>query len=279
MYLDEGKVAVKALLAAMGEDTDREGLHDTPRRVAEMYQELTAGYAIEPKALVEKAIFKEGSNEKALIKYENYDDYLCFWRCLAYHIKQPKDTRNIKKEVKLLFSDYCGDERSIENYSGVEYVAYDKEYTDEFYGALGYLTDLSKKHKKDADKQKYDKAIQEKRQNLYQRTVKNYDYNINSPHVELDLPVELREPIKPAIYNYSDPIHLKYNVDKDVPHGCLRGGQKPTFRNWQSQTRKKNPEEYDNLSHTFESNIKPLNNGKINELNHWLVLASKEFCQ
>jgi hypothetical protein len=29
--------------------------------------------------------FKEGSNEKALIKYENYDDYLCFWRCLSYH--------------------------------------------------------------------------------------------------------------------------------------------------------------------------------------------------
>jgi len=68
MYLDEGKVAVKALLAAMGEDTDREGLHDTPRRVAEMYQELTAGYAIEPKALVEKAIFKEGSNEMVIVR-------------------------------------------------------------------------------------------------------------------------------------------------------------------------------------------------------------------
>jgi hypothetical protein len=25
--------------------------------------------------------FKKGSKEKALIKYENYDDYLCFWRC------------------------------------------------------------------------------------------------------------------------------------------------------------------------------------------------------
>ena len=29
--------------------------------------------------------FKQGSNEKALIKYENYDDYLCFWRCISYH--------------------------------------------------------------------------------------------------------------------------------------------------------------------------------------------------
>jgi len=68
MYLDEGKVAVKALLASMGEDTEREGLLDTPRRVAEMYQELTAGYSIDPKALVEKAIFKEGSNEMVIVR-------------------------------------------------------------------------------------------------------------------------------------------------------------------------------------------------------------------
>jgi len=62
MYLDEGKVAVKALLASMGENTEREGLLDTPRRVAEMYQELTAGYVIE------KAIFKEGSNEMVIVR-------------------------------------------------------------------------------------------------------------------------------------------------------------------------------------------------------------------
>jgi hypothetical protein len=33
--------------------------------------------------------FKEGSYEKASIKYENYDDYLCFWRCLSYHQTKP----------------------------------------------------------------------------------------------------------------------------------------------------------------------------------------------
>ena len=37
--------------------------------------------------------FKQGSNEKALIKYENYDDYLCFWRCLAYHRTKPDEER------------------------------------------------------------------------------------------------------------------------------------------------------------------------------------------
>ena len=44
--------------------------------------------------------FKEGSNEKALIKYENYDDYLCFWRCLSYHQTKPVDPRNINKKMK-----------------------------------------------------------------------------------------------------------------------------------------------------------------------------------
>jgi hypothetical protein len=42
--------------------------------------------------------FKEGSNEKALIKYENYDDYLCFWRCLSYH----KSIQNQKTQEILI---------------------------------------------------------------------------------------------------------------------------------------------------------------------------------
>ena len=77
--------------------------------------------------------FKEGSNEKALIKYENYDDYLCFWRCLSYHQMNPKpeDPRNINKKMKQLFNDYYNKEKDIKTYNGVEFVAYDKEYTDE----------------------------------------------------------------------------------------------------------------------------------------------------
>jgi hypothetical protein len=77
--------------------------------------------------------FKEGSNEKALIKYENYDDYLCFWRCLSYHLTKPGDPRNINKKMKQLFNDYYNKEKDIKNYNhdGVKFVAYDKEYTDE----------------------------------------------------------------------------------------------------------------------------------------------------
>ena len=78
--------------------------------------------------------FKEGSNEKALIKYENYDDYLCFWRCIAYHIQKPTDERNINKTMKYLYKDYYDKQlnnQEMQDYPGVQFVAYDKEYDDE----------------------------------------------------------------------------------------------------------------------------------------------------
>jgi len=41
---EEAEVAVKTLLAYIGEDPAREGLVDTPRRVVEAYDELFQGY-------------------------------------------------------------------------------------------------------------------------------------------------------------------------------------------------------------------------------------------
>ena len=37
------EAAVRELLAAIGEDPDREGLRETPRRVADMYGEVFSG--------------------------------------------------------------------------------------------------------------------------------------------------------------------------------------------------------------------------------------------
>ena len=49
------KENVRGLLDFMGEDVKREGLLDTPRRVVEMYEELTSGYSLDPIAIIEKA--------------------------------------------------------------------------------------------------------------------------------------------------------------------------------------------------------------------------------
>jgi len=49
--LDEAEIrtAVTSIITAIGEDCKREGLVDTPKRVAEMYAELFAGIGIDPK--------------------------------------------------------------------------------------------------------------------------------------------------------------------------------------------------------------------------------------
>ncbi|MCJ7708083.1 MAG: GTP cyclohydrolase I, partial [Anaerolineales bacterium] len=49
--------AVKELLQAFGEDVNREGLEQTPRRVARMYDELLAGYRVDPYAVINEALF------------------------------------------------------------------------------------------------------------------------------------------------------------------------------------------------------------------------------
>ncbi len=49
--MDKQKVAEAArmMLEAMGEDPDREGLRETPRRIAEMYGEILAGRTVDPR--------------------------------------------------------------------------------------------------------------------------------------------------------------------------------------------------------------------------------------
>jgi len=65
---EEAKENVRGLLAYMGEDVLREGLLDTPRRVVEMYDELTQGYNEDPLAIINKAIFQEGRDELVVVR-------------------------------------------------------------------------------------------------------------------------------------------------------------------------------------------------------------------
>lgn len=47
---DRLRAAVRELLAAVGEDPERDGLHDTPDRVARMYEEILAGLHDDPRS-------------------------------------------------------------------------------------------------------------------------------------------------------------------------------------------------------------------------------------
>jgi GTP cyclohydrolase IA len=59
--------AVREILAAVGEDPDREGLRETPARVARMYRELFSGLHTDPRIHLQK-FFTEKYDEMVLVK-------------------------------------------------------------------------------------------------------------------------------------------------------------------------------------------------------------------
>jgi GTP cyclohydrolase I len=65
--LPRAEAAVRELLIAIGEDPDRDGLRDTPRRVAKSYAELLAGMDQDPREIL-TATFDVGHDELVLVK-------------------------------------------------------------------------------------------------------------------------------------------------------------------------------------------------------------------
>jgi GTP cyclohydrolase I len=64
---DDMKRHVRALLAGIGEDPDREGLVQTPERVEKALRFLTQGYHQDPEALLNKALFTVSYDEMVII--------------------------------------------------------------------------------------------------------------------------------------------------------------------------------------------------------------------
>jgi GTP cyclohydrolase IA len=58
--------AVRLILEAVGENPNREGLLDTPKRVAKMYEEVFSGLNQDPKEYFE-TIFSEDHEELVLV--------------------------------------------------------------------------------------------------------------------------------------------------------------------------------------------------------------------
>ena len=61
--MDKEKImeAVKLLLEGIGEDVNREGLKDTPERIARMYEEIYGGLTEDPKVHLEKTFSVENN--------------------------------------------------------------------------------------------------------------------------------------------------------------------------------------------------------------------------
>lgn len=70
---DQSKMAefencVKKMLEIMGEDPNREGLLNTPKRVAKAYEFIIQGYKQSPLEILGDAMFQSSNNEMVLIK-------------------------------------------------------------------------------------------------------------------------------------------------------------------------------------------------------------------
>jgi GTP cyclohydrolase I len=60
--------AVEKMLAAFGENPERQGLKNTPMRVARMYQELLSGYRQDPELIVNDALFEDTYDEMVVVR-------------------------------------------------------------------------------------------------------------------------------------------------------------------------------------------------------------------
>jgi len=122
-----------------------------------------------------------------------------------------------------------------------------ENYTDEFNDSIEYLQSLSKQ-------QKVNTENENKKEQIQKKTIKKRDTNNTLP-VNLDLPEELLPELLPEISistNNVSPIIIN-NKSTDIPYGVLKGGNKPTYRQW-IKTQKNYP------SNNYPSNNLSTNN-------------------
>jgi GTP cyclohydrolase I len=66
------ETAIKKILEEIGENPDRQGLVDTPKRIENMYRELTRGYNQSAEEIINKAMFDVDYDEMVVVTNINY---------------------------------------------------------------------------------------------------------------------------------------------------------------------------------------------------------------
>ncbi len=91
------EAAVREILLAVGEDPDREGLLETPARVARMYNEILAGLREDPKEHLYKQFSADKHGELVLVKdiaiYSMCEHHMLPFYGKAHSAYIPKDGR------------------------------------------------------------------------------------------------------------------------------------------------------------------------------------------
>lgn len=104
--VDEARVAaaVRELLAAIGEDVDRDGLRETPDRVARMWAEVAAGLHEDPRRHL-RVTFEAGHDEMVMVRdipmYSCCEHHLLPWVGVAHVAYIPNDDGRVTGLSKL----------------------------------------------------------------------------------------------------------------------------------------------------------------------------------
>lgn len=142
----------------------------------------------------------------------------------------------------------------------------EKTYTDEFYGALDYLSEVSKNKRKI-------KALQNKtlKQPITTQLPTQLNINLNEPTI---------------IPNTPDVFNVNYKqIPDDVPYGCLKNGKKKTYREWKEMNTPgfnelirppTPPKQTGNNSNTFNSKTNAFLHGAIPENKTPPIKTSRE---
>ncbi|QGK71969.1 GTP cyclohydrolase I FolE [Allosaccharopolyspora coralli] len=101
---DRAQAAIRELLLAAGEDPDREGLVETPERVARAYQELFAGLYTDPDEVLDRT-FDESHEELVLVRdipmYSSCEHHLLPFHGMAHVGYIPNDQGRVTGLSKL----------------------------------------------------------------------------------------------------------------------------------------------------------------------------------
>ena len=110
-------------------------------------------------------------------------------------------------------------------------------FSDEFTDSINYLQTLSKQRHINNEKKMSELENKRLKEELERKTIKNYHSLNQQPIINIDLPDELVEPVLKV--PVSEPLIINSHKNNDVPYGILKGGNKPSYREW-SKTIKNN---------------------------------------
>jgi hypothetical protein len=184
---------------------------------------------------------------------------------ISPNVLKNKLLKRIKEHKQKETQDLANNKRKLDNINNtnVEPIKSFEKFNDEFTDSINYLQTLSKQKKIDAEKKNYEDLQQRRKEELERRTIRNYhELNVNvQPRVNIDLPDEL---IQTTI---TEPLKINPPQNQhDVPYGVLKGGLKPSYREW-ARTHRNNIVTNPNSSLIIQGGMNSQQTARENRLN------------